>query len=412
MLRTILAAGLAALVLVFGMPSVHADPAPTPSDATGAPSAAQQAAAQVAKAQSRVDKQAARVQRTSLAADRAEAEYQKQLGVLARAQQAANRTEARYRAAQSAYAAAEQLLANLVAVQYQTGGVAADAGQLLVASDPSQLLVAADTQQQLGRYQASLVKRAQAARDASDSANTDRQNALAEVRVATAAVKRSRDAAARHYADARQGLVVLRSQLTKAQSSQKQADAVLSLFLGGWSIADPARAAALNKHYMQIAAQHRNDRMAPRRSHWTAAMGQSVVYRALQMIGTPYAWAGGGPSGPSHGICASGAASGDCHVVGFDCSGLTMYSWAPYLGMPHFAASQYNYGSVHPSPSQLLPGDLVFWSSNGKASGIHHVALYVGDGNVVQAPNSGDIVRITPLGNVSSGYFGATRPLS
>jgi cell wall-associated NlpC family hydrolase len=40
------------------------------------------------------------------------------------------------------------------------------------------------------------------------------------------------------------------------------------------------------------------------------------------------------------------------------------------------------------------------------------VAVYVGDGNVVQAPQSGDIVRVTPLGSVDSGYFGATRPLS
>jgi cell wall-associated NlpC family hydrolase len=44
--------------------------------------------------------------------------------------------------------------------------------------------------------------------------------------------------------------------------------------------------------------------------------------------------------------------------------------------------------------------------------GIHHVAIYIGGGNVIQAPQSGDIVRITPLGQVSSGYFGATRPLT
>jgi cell wall-associated NlpC family hydrolase len=60
----------------------------------------------------------------------------------------------------------------------------------------------------------------------------------------------------------------------------------------------------------------------------------------------------------------------------------------------------------------LLPGDLLFWSSNGTVGGIHHVAMYVGGGNVIQAPNSGDIVRITPLGNVDSGFFGATRPLT
>jgi len=69
-------------------------------------------------------------------------------------------------------------------------------------------------------------------------------------------------------------------------------------------------------------------------------------------------------------------------------------------------------GTRHPQLTELLPGDLVFWSDDGRASGIHHVAIYIGDGNVVQAPQSGDIVRVTPLARVDSGYFGATRPMS
>jgi cell wall-associated NlpC family hydrolase len=130
------------------------------------------------------------------------------------------------------------------------------------------------------------------------------------------------------------------------------------------------------------------------------------------MIGTPYAWAGGDPAGPTLGVCAAGAAAHDCSIVGFDCSGLALYAWAPYLSMPHYAAYQYFSGRVHPKVSALQPGDLVFWSNDGTAAGIHHVALYVGNGNVVQAPQSGDIVRVTPLASVDSGYFGATRPLS
>jgi cell wall-associated NlpC family hydrolase len=59
-----------------------------------------------------------------------------------------------------------------------------------------------------------------------------------------------------------------------------------------------------------------------------------------------------------------------------------------------------------------MPGDLVFWSYNGSLSGVHHVAIYIGGGNVIQAPQSGDIVRITNLYDVSSGYYGATRPLT
>ena len=58
-----------------------------------------------------------------------------------------------------------------------------------------------------------------------------------------------------------------------------------------------------------------------------------------------------------------------------------------------------------------MPGDLLFWSDGGQA-GIHHVAMYIGNGNVIQAPESGDVIRITPWQQVSSGYYGATRPLT
>jgi cell wall-associated NlpC family hydrolase len=142
-------------------------------------------------------------------------------------------------------------------------------------------------------------------------------------------------------------------------------------------------------------------------------MGRTAARRALLAIGTPYAWAGGNAAGPTTGVCARGPARHDCQLRGFDCSGLSLYGWAPYLALPHLASTQYTAaGHLHPAPADLRPGDLVFWSSNTRASGIHHVAVYVGDGNVVQAPQSGDIVRVTPLGSVDSGYFGATRPLT
>jgi cell wall-associated NlpC family hydrolase len=153
--------------------------------------------------------------------------------------------------------------------------------------------------------------------------------------------------------------------------------------------------------------------IAPNPRHWTAQMGQSVVDRALQWLGVPYAFAGGNAAGPTIGICGAGNSSNDCHVDGFDCSGLALYSWAPYLSLTHYAATQYvQAGKLHPSVSQLLPGDLVFWSSNATVTGIHHVGIYVGDANIIQAPQSGELVKITPLAAVDSGYYGATRPLS
>jgi cell wall-associated NlpC family hydrolase len=145
---------------------------------------------------------------------------------------------------------------------------------------------------------------------------------------------------------------------------------------------------------------------------WTPSKGQTAANRALHWLGTMYAWAGGNASGPTYGVCAGDGAFNDCNVIGFDCSGLAMYAWAQ-IPLAHYAATQYTQaGNYHPSTGNLQPGDLVFWSSDGTIGGIHHVAIYIGGGNVVQAPESGSVIQVTPLDEVSWGYFGATRPLT
>jgi cell wall-associated NlpC family hydrolase len=156
-----------------------------------------------------------------------------------------------------------------------------------------------------------------------------------------------------------------------------------------------------------------NGGVPPSGGHGTPQAGQAAVNRAMHYLGWMYSWAGGNAYGPTYGVCAGDGAWNDCHIRGFDCSGLTLYAWAPYLSLPHFSAAQYYAaGSVHPGISSLMPGDLVFWSSNGSVSGIHHVAIYIGNGNVLQAPQSGSVIQITPVLQVSWGLFGATRPLT
>jgi cell wall-associated NlpC family hydrolase len=88
-----------------------------------------------------------------------------------------------------------------------------------------------------------------------------------------------------------------------------------------------------------------------------------------------------------------------------------MYAWAQYP-LVHFASTQYVQGSAHPNIASLMPGDLVFWSDDGTEPGIGHVAIYIGNGNVIQAPFSGAFIEITPLDQVEDGYYGATRPLT
>jgi cell wall-associated NlpC family hydrolase len=111
----------------------------------------------------------------------------------------------------------------------------------------------------------------------------------------------------------------------------------------------------------------------------------SVVAIAEQYLGVPYRWGGASPSG-------------------FDCSGLVMYVFAQVgVSLPHSSYAQYGMGSPV-SRDQLQPGDLVFFD------GLGHVGIYVGGGQFIHAPHTGDVVRISSLsGWYSSSYVGARR---
>ncbi|WP_323137230.1 NlpC/P60 family protein [Streptomyces sp. NBC_01764] len=142
-----------------------------------------------------------------------------------------------------------------------------------------------------------------------------------------------------------------------------------------------------------------------------------ALRKASGRMGTPYAWGGGGPDGPSKGFCdgTNGYIDGQCvasSTIGFDCSSLVQYAFWPKTKLPRTAAAQYGATSDRPvSRSDLKPGDLLFWSHGGSGS-IYHVAMYAGDGNVLQAPRTGRTVEVAPLTSAmpERDYYGATRP--
>lgn len=145
--------------------------------------------------------------------------------------------------------------------------------------------------------------------------------------------------------------------------------------------------------------------------------GADALRKAVGRMGTPYAWGGGGPTGPSLGFCdgTNGYLDGQCSAsstTGFDCSSLVQYAYWPNTKLPRTAAAQYGATSHRPvSRSDLKPGDLMFWSHGGTAS-IYHVAIYAGDGNVLHAPRTGRNVELAPLTSAmpERDYVGATRP--
>lgn len=109
---------------------------------------------------------------------------------------------------------------------------------------------------------------------------------------------------------------------------------------------------------------------------------------ALSLLGRPYRW---GASGP----------------YAFDCSGFTMYVYAQIgISLPHSSAAQY-YCGARVSYDDLQEGDLVFFAR--RSGRISHVGIYIGGGNFVHAPQTGDVVKITSLSS-HGGYAGAARP--
>ncbi|HMF03925.1 MAG TPA: NlpC/P60 family protein [Acidimicrobiia bacterium] len=109
----------------------------------------------------------------------------------------------------------------------------------------------------------------------------------------------------------------------------------------------------------------------------------AIAYARAQ-LGKPYCYAGAGPA---------------C----FDCSGLTMRAWgAAGVNMPHYSGAQYSM-FPHVPLNAMQPGDLVFWGPGGS----EHVGLYIGGGQMIAAPHTGDVVKIQA---VYGSPVGAARP--
>nr|CEL20345.1 NLP/P60 family protein [Kibdelosporangium sp. MJ126-NF4]CTQ97570.1 NLP/P60 family protein [Kibdelosporangium sp. MJ126-NF4] len=137
-------------------------------------------------------------------------------------------------------------------------------------------------------------------------------------------------------------------------------------------------------------------RPAPGRPPVSGGSASVVIARALSQLGVPYAWGGGNGNGPTRGIRDGGVADsfGDYNKVGFDCSGLMIYAFAGVgIRLPHYSGYQATSGRRVPL-SQMAPGDMLFWATGGR---IHHVAMYIGNGQMVEAPYSGSRVRIAPV---------------
>ena len=290
-------------------------------------------------------------------------------------------------------------LDEFAAGSFKQGSTVGSISAYVGASSPEDLLARAQLLDAVGGSHLDALERMERARTLKANKDSRAREALAEAERAEAKAeqaKRDADAAMASAQQARHDAESKTAELEAARADyERQLDAAQRK-VGGLE----AQRARYNEW---LAAKKREEAAAnnprPTRPSSRPPVGGSVdvvINRALSQLGMPYAWGGGNAYGPTRGIRDGGVADsyGDYNKVGFDCSGLMIYAFAGVgIRLPHYSGYQATYGRKVPL-SNMRPGDMLFWATRGR---IHHVALYIGNGQMVEAPFSGSRVRVTSV---------------
>ncbi len=165
-------------------------------------------------------------------------------------------------------------------------------------------------------------------------------------------------------------------QAAAAAEAQRQADAAAAAERAAAADASSSYDDDGDDDYSYSAPSYSYEEPSYSAPSYSGGGADTAIATAKSYLGVPYVW-----GGESYG--------------GVDCSGLTMLAWESVgVDLPHLSRAQYSYGTHVPIGS-MEAGDLIFWSSNGTQSGIYHVAIYLGGGQMIEAPTFGVPVRIT-----------------
>ena len=165
-------------------------------------------------------------------------------------------------------------------------------------------------------------------------------------------------------------------QAAAAAEAQRQADAAAAAERAAAANASSSYNDDGDDDYSYSAPSYSYEEPSYSAPSYSGGGADTAIATAKSYLGVPYVW-----GGESYG--------------GVDCSGLTMLAWeSAGVDLPHLSRAQYSYGTHVPIGS-MEAGDLIFWSSNGTQSGIYHVAIYLGGGQMIEAPTFGVPVRIT-----------------
>ncbi|GAA2785242.1 C40 family peptidase [Streptomyces showdoensis] len=259
-------------------------------------------------------------------------------------------------------------LGAVAAAQYRSGGLD-PAIQLALTSDPDQYLERASLAEKAGDRQAAAVTAVRRELAAVRQLRSESEGRLRELRTQEAELRRQKATV--------QGKLDAARALLARLGAEERARYEAAVAAGGHGGADG--------HGGPSAPVARADRSSANRGPVTApnARAAEAIAFAQAQLGKPYVWGATGPSA-------------------YDCSGLTQAAWrAAGVSLPRTTYTQINAGR-RVSRSELAPGDLVFFYS-----GISHVGLYIGGGQMIHAPRPGAPVRIAPIDEMP--FAGATR---
>jgi cell wall-associated NlpC family hydrolase len=296
----------------------------------------------------------------------------------ARDELAAQETTARTAAAEvqrarGVQAAARQQVRGIARSAYtgQNGALKA----LLTSKDADDFIGQVSTLQSIAGHQTAVLDQAVAAGRTADQAQ-------AKAAKAVAAARATYDAVAKQQTDLQAQVNSYQADFNRLSASERQAAVTAAETVDARASRDDRSAGGNGSTGSAGGAA-----AAPIPSGPVAAPSQAAataVSTALAQRGKPYIWAAAGPGS-------------------FDCSGLMQYAYrAAGISLPHSSLAQSGMGKPV-ARNALQPGDLVFFYSP-----VSHVAMYIGNGNIVQAPTAGDVVKITPL-SAMAGYNGARR---
>ncbi|PKV97063.1 cell wall-associated NlpC family hydrolase [Amycolatopsis echigonensis] len=416
---TVAAVALAALLGATGTGLAVPPPPPNPSD-SAIDSAKGDASAKAGEVGRLTNQLAQAEQKLSALQDDVELKQEQAMKALVdlqtaqdeatRAQNDATSARQEADAAAGAIEKAREDAKKFAAASFEQGSTIGSISAYLTSDSPKDLLARAQLLNAIGGSRLNAMDRLQ-------QAQTDKANKDSAARKALELAQEKQDAAtrAKGVADAAQSAAVSAQQAQAAQNTQLEANKN--------SVEQQLYAAQAKVNGLQgqrqryqdwLAQKQREDEERARQAALRAAAAnndddngggspspaaggsiEDVIARALSKVGMPYAWGGGNGSGPTRGIRDGGVADqyGDYRKIGFDCSGLMIYAFAGVQGLPHYSGYQYTAGRQVPL-SQMRRGDMLFWGYPGN---IHHVALYLGNGQMVEAPQSGSYVRVVPV---------------